>query len=334
MVDARAASGPASPLPPPTREPRTHNHLIGNPAALEEAWERDGYWLFRDVLDKDAVARLRRIYVEELEKLGVIAPVGDAPTERGVRYNGADLTGMPRHMEPLAERRAWQTFVAEKTIHDFFVKLLDDEPFWVPVVEYRATPPSQESAESRVTGIHQDGPHTPGVPIRTCWFPIAEIDADVGGIMFAEGLAQHVNRHPIDEDGSNLLIPLDQLPGDCWRHTTYRPGDLLMMNGWTPHSGLTNVSDTFRLSFDHRVVRSREKCPIIGEVVSIAPDQIEVRNADGNIKLRIDATTYARNTPGRRLSGEAITKLFTPGTSVIATSDGAVATLLRPIHSA
>ena len=333
MVDA-AASRPASPLLPPTREPRTHNHLIGNLAALEKAWEQDGYWFFRGVLDKDAVARMRRIYVEELEKLGVIDPIGDAPSERSVRHNGADLAKLPHHMEPLAERRAWQSFVAERTIHDFFVELLGDEPFWVPVVEYRATPPLQGSAQTRVTGIHQDGPHTPGVPIRTCWFPIAEIDADVGGIMFAEGLTQHVNRHPIGEDGSNLLIPLDQLPGDCWRHTAYRPGDLLMMNGWTPHSGLTNISEIFRLSFDHRVIRSREKRPIIGEVVSISPDHIEVENADGITRLRIDTTTYARNTPGQRLWGKAITALFAPGTSVIVSANGDVATLVRPIHSA
>ncbi len=71
-------------LVPATSEPRTHNHLIGNLPALQEAMDRDGYWFFRDVLDKDAVARLRRIYTDELENVGAIDPVGDASTEGSV----------------------------------------------------------------------------------------------------------------------------------------------------------------------------------------------------------------------------------------------------------
>ena len=89
---------------PKTHEPKVHNHLIGDHAALAEVIDRDGYWFFRDVLDKDAVARLRMVYTDELEKLGVIDPVGDAPTERSVHYNGrGDLAAMPIHMEP----RGW-----------------------------------------------------------------------------------------------------------------------------------------------------------------------------------------------------------------------------------
>ncbi len=319
---------------PPLREPKTHNHLLGDIPALEEAWERDGYWLFRDVLDKGAVARLRRVYTEELEKLGVIDPVGDAPTDRSVPYNGGSLDDYPRHMEPLARRKAWQGFVAEKPIHDFFVHLFGDEPFWVPYTEYRATPPIGDPKGERFMGIHQDGPNTPGVAFRTVWFPVAEIDRDIGGIVFAEGITDPINRHPRDAKGGNQMIPLDDLPDARWCHTTYRPGDVLMINRWTPHGSMTNVSDRFRLSFDHRVMKRSEPCPIVGEIVSMSLDSVDVRDANGVSTFRIQPDTYARNTLAQRLRGDDMIAHYPPGTPVILGHENGVATVIRPPHSA
>ncbi|MEQ1881889.1 MAG: phytanoyl-CoA dioxygenase family protein [Burkholderiales bacterium] len=316
-----------------THEPKVHNHLLGDFAALDRALDTEGYWFFRDVLDKDAIARLRRIYTEELEAFDVIDPVGDAPTEASVPYNGrGDVTRLPRHMDPIADRKAWQTFVAEKPIHDFLVRLLGGEPFWKPVVEYRATPPGQQAA-NRLTGIHQDGPATPGVDFITMWVPVAEIDWQVGGITFAEGFAQPVNRRVYDETGTARGVPINALPEDCWCHTTWRPGDVLFMNCWLPHSGLTNISDRFRLSFDHRVMRRGSIHPVIGDVVSIAPDRIEVRDEQGVKALRIEHETYARTTHHDRLWGDAILKEFAPGTRVIVGHDNGVATVIRPTHN-
>ena len=321
---------------PKTHEPKVHNHLLGDHAALDEAMDRDGYWFFRDVLDRDAVARLRGVYIEELEKLGVIDPVGDAPTENSVRYNGrGDVANMPIHMEPLAERNAWQGFAAEKPIHDFLVRLLGEEPFWKPVVEYRATPPAQEVSPKCVTGFHQDGPPTPGVNFVTMWVPVAEVDWDVGGIIFAEGLTDPINRMRIDDTGTNKGIAPENIPADVWCHTTYQPGDVLFMNRWTPHSGLTNTSDRFRLSFDHRVMRRGAPRPLVGEVISIAPTRIEVRDDKIGAKaVRIDTTTYARTTLHQRIWGQAIVNEFQPGTRVIVGFDNDVATVVRPTHQA
>jgi hypothetical protein len=320
---------------PKTHEPKTHNHLLGDHAALAEAMDRDGYWFFRDVLDKDAVTRLRKVYTDELEKLGVIDPVGDASTEHSVHYNGrGDLAAMPIHMEPLAERKAWEGFKAEKSIHDFLVKLLGEEPFWKPVVEYRATAPAQGESPKYVTGFHQDGPPTPGVDFITMWVPVADVDWDVGGIIFAEGLTDPVNRMRIDETGTNKGIIPDTLPADVWCHTTYRPGDVLFMNRWTPHSGLTNTSDRFRLSFDQRVMRPGSHRPLVGEVISIAPSRIEVKDdVMGNKAVRIDTTTYARTTLHQRIWGQAIVDEFQPGTRVIVGyGNDDVATVVRPTH--
>ena len=318
---------------PEVGELKTHNHLLADTAALDAAWEQDGYWFFRDVLDKHAVGRLRKAWTDALEAEGVIDPVGEASTERSVRYNGAPLDRFPFRMEPLARQAPWRAFVAEKPIHDFFTLMLGDEPFWVPVVEYRATPPQQDPAKGRIDGIHQDGPYSPGIPFRICWLPLAEIDADTGGLMLAEGLAaDKTNYHAKADGGSNLGISLDQIPADRWRRTTYRAGDVLLMNLWTPHTGLANWSDRFRLSMDHRVMARRDKCPIVGTIETIDADHVVVRDETGVQRLRIDSDTYIRNTMGQKLNGDEITAFYTPGSPVIIAHDDGRASVVRPPH--
>lgn len=317
---------------PAVQELKVHNHLIGDLNALDEAWERDGYWFFRDVLDKAAVGRLRAEYVRELERFGVVDPIGDAPTERSVAYNGKGLDRFPLRMEPLASREPWRGFAAEKPIHDFFARLFQDEPFWVPIAEYRATPPAQNKGGSRLDGIHQDGPYSPGIPFRICWIPLAEIDQDVGGLVLAEGLTEKINRHAANESGSHTMIPLENIPADRWRRTTYQAGDVLLMNLWTPHSGVTNISNRFRLSMDHRIMARGDRCPIVGEIVSISDDRVEVRDASGVTVLGMDAATYVRNHMGEKLSGAAIAEFYRPGSAVIIAYDGARASVVRPPH--
>lgn len=318
---------------PQTQELKTHNHLIGDLAALDAAWEQDGYWFFRDVLDKAAVARLRQSWIDELETQGVIDPAGDAPTDKSVRYNGGSLATYPFRMEPIAAKRPWTQFVAEEPINAFFTRLFQDDPFWVPVVEYRATPPQQDTSKPRIDAIHQDGPYSPGIPFRICWIPLAEIDADIGGLMLAEGMAaEQVSFHPKSEGGSNAPIALEDIPADSWRRTTYQAGDVLLMNLWTPHTGLANRSDRFRLSMDHRVMAKGDKCPLVGIVEDISENHVVVRNAQGVRRLSIDPDTYVRNTMGQKLNGTEITDFHTVGSEVIVAFDGDRASVVRPPH--
>lgn len=318
---------------PQTSELKTHNHLLGDKTALDAAWETDGYWFFRDVLDKDAVARLRQSWIDELEANGVIDPVGDAPTDKSVRYNGASLEHYPFRMEPIAAKRPWVQFVAEAPIHDFFTRLFQDEPFWVPVVEYRATPPQQDTSKSRIDAIHQDGPFSPGIPFRICWIPLAEIDADTGGLMLAEGMAaERQSFHPKVNGGSNGAIPLEAIPADRWRRTTYQAGDVLLMNLWTPHTGLANRSDRFRLSMDHRVMARGDKCPIVGTIEEISEQHVVVKDERGSHRLSIDPDTYVRNTVGQKLNGEEIAAFHSVGAEVIIAYDGNRASVVRPPH--
>lgn len=312
---------------PPTRELNVSNALLGDRAALDAAWKRDGYWFFRGVLDHGAVGRLRSVYMELLSHLGVVDR-----DDALARYNGASLDGFPFRMDPLSERKAWKPFVHEPLIHAFFKRLLADEPFWIPTVEYRATPPIADRARHRLDYVHQDGFYNKGIPFRICWIPLAEIDADVGGLILGEGL----HRGPILHDASKpplYPIPDDAIADDRWRRASYHPGDLLMMDLNTPHSGLANHSDRFRLSMDIRVMGAREKTPVVGRLTAIEPDAVHIESGDGRGgRFRIDAQTYCRGLDGREIALVDIPVRFKSGDEVIVATTHDHATIIRPIH--
>jgi hypothetical protein len=328
------SSAPVSPHhtnAPAMSELKTHNHLLGDLKGLDRAWLQDGYWFFKAVLDRGAVARLRGKYVAELERHGVIDPPGGAPTEQGVRYNGRALEDFPVRMEPLAKREPWREFAAEPAIHEFFTRLLGAEPFWVPVAEYRATPPTGDRQRARFDYVHQDGPYSPGIDFRILWIPLARIDPDVGGLALAEGLTEKINRHLI-VDGTNKAIPVEALPADSWRRTTYEAGDVLLMNLWTPHTGLSNLSDRFRLSLDIRIMAQTDRCPIIGKILKISPTALTIQDAGQAVDLRIGPDTYARNHMGEKLSAQGIVDFFQIGATAIVAHEGGLATVVRPTH--
>ena len=57
---------------PPMRELNVSNHLLGDRAALQAAWERDGYWYFKKVLDPEVMGRMRAVWMEFLHRSGLV----------------------------------------------------------------------------------------------------------------------------------------------------------------------------------------------------------------------------------------------------------------------
>jgi hypothetical protein len=301
------------------------NEALGDRAALDAAWDRDGYWFFRDVLDHGAIARLREVYLGELAKLGVIE-VGDPQA----RHNGAGLERVPPKLETLSERRAYRSFTAEPSVHDFFRRLLGDEPFWIPTVEYHTTPPTRDRSRNRYTYVHQDGFYNDGVPFRICWIPLVPIDESVGGIVVAGGLHKGPCLH--DRSSPPLFpIPDGAVPEAAWCRTNYLPGDLLMFDLNLPHTGLSNHSDRFRLSMDIRVMGASEDTPAVGPVIAIGADSISVRRADdGRVAtFALDESTYCRGGDGKKTSPAEFSRSLKVGAEAIVAGRNGLATLVR-----
>jgi hypothetical protein len=308
---------------PAMRELHVANPHLGNRAALDAAWERDGYWFFRDVLDKAAVERFRQVYATALGDLGFVDP-----TDAELRYNGASLASFPPRLYALAELRHWSRFLAEQPIHAFFAQAIGDEPFWVPQVEYRATPPAQDRNRTRFDFIHQDSFYNRGVPFRICWIPLTVIDAQVGGLALAEGLHHGECLHRGDGAKMEGIDPA-RIPADRWRRATYRPGDVLLMHTNTPHSGLSNHSNRFRVSIDIRLMGRSGQIPLIGPVTTISLSQITVR-VDGREKtVAITDETYVRDAQGQTIFGRTILDLYPPGQEAIVYEKNGAATIVR-----
>lgn len=313
------------------------NHLLGDRAALDAAWERDGYWFFRGVLDTDAVARVRATYLDVLNELGVIDPT---VTEAAV-YNGASLEGYPIYMggpteiDPLFARYPRDQFVNEPAIKAFFEQVFGDEVYWVPNSEFQAVPPVAKPGGKRFNYVHADGPNNKGLPLKVVWAPLAPIDEATGGLAVAEG--QHrprLNDFPRPGEG----IRDEDVPTEAWRRAEWQPGDVLIFSLELPHTGLANRSDRyFRLSMDIRGMRKSDGVPVVGTVAAVDACALAVDDSDGNRHVfRIDSDTYCRVHRGR-LSGmplklEEIPQLLKIGARVYVAANHGTAVFIRPQH--
>ena len=313
------------------------NHLLGDSEALDAAWERDGYWFFRDVLDKDAIAAVRRDYMEVLGALGVV----DQSRSDIAVYNGAPLDTYPIHMggdqdaDPLLARYPARHFVENPNIKDFFQTLLGDEVVWVPNTEFHAVPPKNSDQPSRFNYVHSDGANNKGLELRVCWIPIAPIDEATGGLAVAEGLHKpRMGDFPRTFRG----IALSDVPAESWRRAEYQPGDLLVFSLELPHSGLANQSDRyFRMSMDIRCTRKSDGVPVLGTLVAADRCAIEIEDEHGERHVfRINEHTFFR-TFRRRETGvpvplDEIPALAPIGRPVYVAHERGVATFVRPQH--
>ncbi|MBK5010897.1 hypothetical protein IAE33_002757 [Pseudomonas sp. S60] len=327
---------PVSPDQPRMGQLKTANHLLGDRQALDQAWERDGYWYFKGVLDQDVITEMRGLWIDYLQRNGLIDP---GVTEN--RYNGsgfADKTVTPAELSRVGEfnTRNIHTMLTENPrIVATLKAILGDDPFWLPIAEYRANPPVDDPAASRFIYPHQDGFYSRDMPMKICWVPLDHIDEQTGGCAWIEG----AHRGPILHDLSKpplFPIPPEVVSLDGWKRADFAPGDIVLFDLNLPHSGLTNLSrDRFRLSMDIRVTEASGKVPSIGQLVSIDENQVTLRNdrTGAQESFVVDAGTYVRGTDGKKREGAQIPATFQAGEQVIVNSrDGRGATLVRSIH--
>jgi ectoine hydroxylase-related dioxygenase (phytanoyl-CoA dioxygenase family) len=312
------------------------NDFLGDRNALEAAWERDGYWYFRNVLDREVIRELRDVWMEYLHRVGLI----DADVNEN-RYNHSGFEGGnlgPADLERILEfnkRQVYRILTENPRINATMRMILGDDPFWLPQTEYRANPPGANPSRSRLIYPHQDGFYSRGLEMKICWIPVDRVDLEMGGCAWLQGGHKGPILHDLDNPP---LFPIrkESIPLKGWKTATFEPGDIVIFDLNTPHTGLTNVSsDRFRMSFDIRVTEASGKTPSIGRVVDLTQEKVTIE--DEKTKARktflIDGNTYVRSTDGKKREGADIPKTFEKGeTVVIASGDGRIATLVRAIH--
>ena len=315
---------------------KTANHLLGDREGLRRAWERDGYWYFKGVLDKAVISEMREVWIDYLQRQGLIDPDANENRYNGSGFDDKGIT--PGELARISEFNMNSThkiLTENPKIVATMKEILGDDPFWLPIAEYRANPPVDDPAESRFIYPHQDGFYSRALEMKICWIPIDYVDAETGGCAWIEG----AHRGPILHDLSKpplFPIPDGVVPIEGWKRADFEPGDIVIFDLNLPHSGLTNLSKhRFRMTMDIRVTEASGKVPSIGGVVKLSEDSITIHNdlKAADETYAITADTYVRSTDGRKREGAEIPKTFTTGEKVIVNSeDGQSATLVRSIH--
>ena len=312
---------------PAMGELRTANDLLDDQAGLQAAWARDGYWFFRDALDKRVIARIRQVYIDYLVEMGLT----DA-NDPEHRYNGADYSGLPVNSNATKLNAAKVHLLLHEapSINAFFTRLFGCDPFWVPFTVHRTNPPLRAPKHSRFDLIHEDGVYNDGLPFLICWVPIDEIDEDAGGLALLEGVQNGPCLHR--REGMNILpIREEDVPAGTWRRTVYRAGDVLLMGLHTPHSGIANISrDRFRLSLDTRIMPSTGKVPLAGTLTAVSETGVTLRDAKGDHQLMFDAKSFVRGHRGDQMQLADVPARYHSGEDVIIAHEGHLVVNMRP----
>lgn len=300
------------------------NHLLSDKAEMCAAWHRDGYLFFRDMLDRDEIAKVRAAYRAFLEDEGLIDPSSEQPL-----YNGADTSQSALSIFNVLNRRATHRLIHESgPINAVLKELLGEEPVWLPFTLHRTDPPSGSDVQC-LTYIHEDGSFNPGLDFIICWIPMDEIDEAIGGLALAEGVHSGPTLSPMDGE-SVSAIPFESVPADAWRCAHYMPGDLLLMHPLTPHSGIVNMSrDRFRMSMDARLLAPGARRPIVGRIVSASAEDVIIERGAEHIRLKVVRSSYVRDTRGKKLPPGEIATSYAAGQDVLAVASGDALVLLR-----
>lgn len=302
------------------------NAFLDDPKALDRMWAEDGYLFFRDVIDKDAIADLKKTYIDALVELGVVDAGATEPI-----WNGSNVDDFPFKIEQIEKSKIWERFSKYPSVRALGAKVFHDDPLFLPMTEYRVTPPGPPNEGDALLFRHQDALLNAGIPFRVFWIPVSDADAAAGGLIVAEGWNRRGLVHDPD-DYPKYAIPEHTIPDADWRRSDYHPGDVLVFDVMTPHSGAWNCSNTFRCSMDLRVMKSSDTHPIVGAVASVEPDSISIRDDKGVVtRLAVTKDSLIRGAHRMKISSPAAMQAELPvGTRVLVGHDKGAITCVRP----
>ncbi|MDP6357127.1 MAG: phytanoyl-CoA dioxygenase family protein [Planctomycetota bacterium] len=229
------------------------NDIIDNPPALRARLRQKGYLFFRDIFPREDVLTLRRQTLELCDEAGWLKTDTDL------------MDGITDHEPMLEGQEAWQP-VYEKlnkleTFHrlklhpsalSVMARIFEEEAFALPRSIARIAFPRDND---RITQPHQDWFYVRGsLDTISCWAPMGDIPAEVGGLMLLEGShkAGILPTRPAQGPGGNSVVTDPDLR---WLAVDYQAGDALFFNSLTIHGARPNQTvDRLRLSVDYRYV--------------------------------------------------------------------------------
>lgn len=301
------------------RELSPSDHVLSDTVAARDLFGEQGYLYFRGVLDVDVIESVRRGVIAWFVGRG-LAEVHDG----NAKWLGRRVPWAGIHPAGLFETNLHNSLARHRSMRRIYETAFGEPGYVLPIIEYQSAYPGM----SGLGRAHQDAPSNPGLHFAVFWVPLVEMPEPVGGLAIAPGFHRAGSLQArAGQPGWLPHIPDDRVPPDAWGRADYRPGDVLVFHGMTPHVGMENTSQVMRLSIDVRAQPVSAPRPTIGVVISAADHRIEIADETaGRVELTVDDRTVLR-LPSGRLGVDDIGVYL--GERVIATRDGERALLVR-----
>ncbi len=226
------------------------NDILNNATAFRERAKRDGYLLFRGLLDPDAILNVRRQFIEILARHGWL-DAGTPPMEAISGHEGP-VEGVKDYWPVFDDFQKLEDFHAlahAPALVEMYAQLFGEpllvHPRNIGRIMFPPTP---------VTPPHQDH-----LPIRgtldtwTAWIPQGDVSAELGGlaVLPASHLKGIYPTKPMRGAGGRGIELVEHDP--AWATTEFRVGDVLTFHSLTVHRGQPNhTPNRIRLSCDYR----------------------------------------------------------------------------------
>jgi hypothetical protein len=226
--------------------------LLGDPAALRAAVERDGYLFVRGIVPRDGVARLRRLileYAQRVSWLDPTAPIEEARVRGGVRlgdYQAPDWMALQAQLQTSVE--LWDVGDAS-AMHKMLTATFGRPSFlFLGMNTCRVVSPHPELAARP----HQDAHYVRTLgDFATVWIPLGDCPVLLGPLAVwpeshRRGLRPHYGVGIVD---GGVVMDDDAM----WHSAGFEIGDALVLTRHVIHRSLPNTSmHTLRLSVDLR----------------------------------------------------------------------------------
>lgn len=249
----RAFTARPAPAMLPRMQPfRDSTPLLDDGPALAARVAEDGYLFLPGLIPPALILAARRRMVDMLDAAGWLDRHGPDDLAAVTRPEAFVLdtdpvaTDLVLRQSVLAEVLRLQHHPA---LLGLFARLFGEPVLPLPRVLVRHMFPRQDE---HTTPQHQDYPHVQGSErLLTCWLPIGDCGADMGGLAVAAGS----NRHGVLPIKPSMGAGGMSVPGDfaeSWAYSPFQAGDALIFSCMTVHRGVPNRSDRMRLSVDFR----------------------------------------------------------------------------------
>ena len=221
-------------------EMRSANGLLGDPAALKERFETDGYLLLRGFHPRNEVMAAREAILGAMDAQGL----------KSISPHNRDVAQLPEVLRVLESPRLFSFFKGH-----FGEEALTFNEKWLRTV-----------ANGGYTGLHFDNVYMGrgSDRLHTVWTPLGDLTRELGTLAVWTGdtaeLAELRRSYgAVDVDRDKVAGWLSHSPkgfletfGGRWVTTDVQAGDVIVINMFTMHCSTTNVTDQLRLSCDIR----------------------------------------------------------------------------------